>query len=597
MKNLKKSPTTLECMEDGSPPTQAPSLLALTPLLWLLIPILGGYSVAERLRIDGYLLWLLLSVGFFALGLAYFIFRSRPKDKSSLQPCRLKTLAQLGLLLGLSLLSFVYASYRRPPDPSFNMAVSKELTLSLRIDRLFSPSKFYISGLGYIHSDEPYLEDIQTQPVYFRASKKANPYALAQPQLFLKTSLIQTKGVLRSIAEPKNDFERFLKDQNIAMCLDHCRFEEVLEAPSPFMQWCETTAQKLEQNLKAGSDPAYSPIYTAMVLGRKGELAAETKRLFTLSGTMHIFAISGLHIGIVAGGLFYLGKLLKQNPYAPLWLCKKAVCVGAMLLGLGIVYLYVGITGFAPSAERAFAMLSLSSFAYAVRRQTQLLGLLVAAATLMLLWKPLYLQNLGFQLSFAAVGGIALYGLPLGTCLAEQLGLEGLDPSQMPSGAYALLKRVLNSILAWLIKAFCLSLGASLACAPLCMQYFKILAYGGIGINILLLPMASASVLLGAASSILSCLHLQAISLHLNALATMLISLMEAWIRLCLKLPAMYGVVENFKHPAGPVGLGLILASMLCIHSNTSWSKKLIAYALPLLVFFSLYALALLNYQ
>lgn len=588
MKNFKKSPPKLDYMENESP-AQAPSLLALTPLLWLLIPMLGGYSVAERLRLNRQLLWPLISVGVILLGLAYLIFCPRVKGTNSLQPCRSKTLAKLSLILGLSLLSCVYASYRRPPDPSFNMAVSKELTLNLRIDRLFSPSKFYISGLGYIHSDEAYLKDIQTELVYFRASKKANAYALAHPQLFLKTSLIQTKGVLRSITEPKNDFERFLKDQNIALCLDYCRFEKVLEAPSAFMQWCETTAQKLEKALKAGSDPAYSSIYTAMVLGRKGELAPDTKRLFSLSGTMHIFAISGLHIGIVAGGLFYLGTLLKQNPYAPLWLCKRAVCIGAMLLGLGIVYLYVGITGFAPSAERAFAMLSLSSLAYAVRRQTQLLGLLVAAATLMLLWKPAYLQNLGFQLSFAAVGGIALYGLPLGTCLAEKLGLEGLDPDQMPSGAYALLKRVLNPILAWLIKAFCLSLGASLACAPLCMQYFKILAYGGIGINIFLLPMASASVLLGAASSILSCLHLQAISLYLNALASVLISLMEGWIRLCLKLPAMYGTVENFKHPAGPVGLGLILASMLCIHSNTSWSKKLIAYTLPLLVFFGMY--------
>lgn len=566
---------------------EAPSLLALTPLLWVLIPLLFGYSVAESLPTRGTSLWLWLSLAVSLLGMAYAGLRVRGKRRSC--ALRLDTLSKIAFVLGCGILSYAYASYREPAVPLPELIVAKELTLKLRIERLFSPSKTSISGLGYIASDKPYLQDIKSHRVYFRASKKANPQALDQPELFLKTSLIQTKGVLRSIAEPKNDFERFLKDQNIRLCLDCCRFEKVLEAPSAFRQWCELTAQKLEHNLRQGSNPAYSSTHTAMVLGRKGEMHPETKRLFNLSGTMHIFAISGLHIGIVAGGLVLIAKFIQQNRYSPLWICNSSIGIAAMLLGLSLVYLYVGITGFSPSAERAFAMLCLASLAYIAKRQTHVLGLLVAAATGMLLWDPGYLQNLGFQLSFAAVAGIALYGLPMAECLINKLGIAREELSQSSKQLNSLLQRTIQGSLRYLIQALCLSLGASLACAPLCIQHFKVLAYGGVLINTLLLPLASVGVLLGAASSGLLLLHLGCLSPYLNASATALISLMEGWIHLCLKLPGMYTSITTVRAPAGTMGLALILASMFCIHLKAGLSKEPIAYALPLLIFLSLY--------
>lgn len=537
-----------------------PSLLALTPLLGPLISIIGGYSLAKMLSLGALGMAIVLVMGIGLIGWGY----------------RMRSFCRWPfIVLGISCLSLTYASYRKPGGGPFSLFVTKETNLELKIEQVFSGSKVYLSGLGRIFTQEAHLKDFNGKKVYFRAKKKANPLYLERPQLFLSESVVQLRGILRPFLEPKSDFERFLKEERVGALLDYCRFEKVLQEPSSFVQWCDITAGKLEKLLHKGCSRACAPIYTAMVLGRKGALTPETKRLFLVSGTMHVFAISGLHIGIVAGGLWALGRLVRQSPGAPLFLCHTALRIVAKGLGLGILYVYVGLTGFSASAERAFLMLCLGALASILGRQSHLLGTLVAAAIAMLLWNPSYLDSLGFQLSFAAVGGIALYGLPLAKVLCAYTQTWP-DP--------------LRRISQWLLTSLAVSLGASLACAPLCIQAFKVFAYAGVLINLLLLPLASMTVLLGVLSSAIGHLPvLDTLSFYLNSLAGMLISAMEGWIRLCLKAPWMYTLVEPLPKTAGTVGLSLVLATMLGIQARNSWSKQLFFYALPLLSFLGFY--------
>ncbi len=555
------APPSLEQKNQGKTKPKPPSLLALTPLLGLLIPLIIGYSLAERVILSANpsrLLVLCCGLGCMGLG------------------CRLRAFPRKGcIFLGLVCCSLLYASYRKPVSPPFSLFVTKEASLELKIERVFSGSKLYFSGLGRIFSQEAHLQDFNGKKVYFRAKKKANPLYQEQPYLFLSESIVQVKGVLRPLLEPKTDFERFLQEERTAAILDYCRFETVVQEPSSFVQWCGITVRKLEKRLHQGCEPKYAPIYTAMVLGRKTTLAPETKRLFLLSGTMHIFAISGLHIGIVAAGLWSLGKLIQKNAWAPLFLCDTRLGIAAKGLGLGLIYLYVGLTGFSASAERAFLMLCLGTFASVFRRQSHLLGTLVSTATCMLLWDPSYLSQLGFQLSFAAVGGIALYGLPLAKVLSEY-------SAQWPGP--------LRGISQWLLTSLAVSLGASLACAPLCIQAFKVLAYGGVWINLLLLPLASMTVLFGVLSSAMGCVSgLEACSVYLNKLAGILIAAMEGWIRFCLEIPYMYILVEPLPKIAGPLGLGCVLATMLGIHAKHTWSERLFPYTLPVITFLGFY--------
>ncbi|HQU09687.1 MAG TPA: ComEC/Rec2 family competence protein, partial [Opitutales bacterium] len=132
----------------------------------------------------------------------------------------------------------------------------------------------------------------------------------------------------------------------------------------------------------------------------------EQKNAFKLSGTLHLFEISGLHIAVIAAFLFGCLKRLLMPELL------------RVLIGLLIVALYVIVTGGAPSAWRAFWMVALFWGCIAVQRQSTPFALLVASAMGVLVWNPLLLWNIGFQLSYMVVAGILLYGLPLAAYLS-----------------------------------------------------------------------------------------------------------------------------------------------------------------------------------
>ena len=96
-----------------------------------------------------------------------------------------------------------------------------------------------------------------------------------------------------------------------------------------------------------------------MMLGRKQDLAAIQRGLFLLSGTMHLFAINGLHIGVVALSLHALLALAR---------CPRPL---ASTLVLAVLWLDVDTTGESPSAVRAFLMVAVLEAAFILRRPGQ----------------------------------------------------------------------------------------------------------------------------------------------------------------------------------------------------------------------------------
>ena len=104
------------------------------------------------------------------------------------------------------------------------------------------------------------------------------------------------------------------------------------------------------------------------MLGTTHELSEEQETLFMQSGTMHLFAISGLNIGVVAGALQTLLLLIRLPPWA-------RFVIGAVLL-----WLFVDITGGSPSAVRAFTMAVFLHAALVLRRPANLLAALLLSS-------------------------------------------------------------------------------------------------------------------------------------------------------------------------------------------------------------------------
>ena len=142
----------------------------------------------------------------------------------------------------------------------------------------------------------------------------------------------------------------------------------------------------------------------ALVLGQRDELDGEQKEDFARSGTIHVLAVSGMHVGLIFAVLSFLfGWWGKGN--GARWL-------RGILLLLAL-WSYAGLTGGSPSVLRATIMFSLFTLAGMARQRTDHLNSLFAAALVLLVLDPSMLRHAGFQLSFLAVLGIILFHAPI----------------------------------------------------------------------------------------------------------------------------------------------------------------------------------------
>ena len=137
----------------------------------------------------------------------------------------------------------------------------------------------------------------------------------------------------------------------------------------------------------------------AMVWNDKSGLSETVEERYRRAGIAHVFAVSGLHLSILVLGLYHFLRKRRVS-----FACAAAV---GTLIGWG----YLGITGNGIATQRALFMLLLVLWANVCGRSCDMLNSL-GACFLILLWSnPYYLQNTGFLLSFAAVGGVAVWNL------------------------------------------------------------------------------------------------------------------------------------------------------------------------------------------
>ncbi|MBR2674996.1 MAG: DNA internalization-related competence protein ComEC/Rec2 [Mogibacterium sp.] len=146
-----------------------------------------------------------------------------------------------------------------------------------------------------------------------------------------------------------------------------------------------------------------------IIFGDKSEIDDDVLREFKLNSTGHILAVSGLHIGFLHSLLRFLSARKKT------WL--------ASILIISILLIYGEMTMWSSSVVRAIMVLGMSILSVNLRRRFDLLSSISAAAFLILLFEPYMLLNAGFQLSFAAMSGIAFFSEPLSRYFGKLLGV------------------------------------------------------------------------------------------------------------------------------------------------------------------------------
>lgn len=159
--------------------------------------------------------------------------------------------------------------------------------------------------------------------------------------------------------------------------------------------------QELHSTYKShGFDGDSGELIEAMTLGRKSELSKDMRQKYSDAGVSHILALSGYHVGIILVVLQTI-LLTKITPYRWKWISNVAM--------IAILWLYAIIAGLSPSLVRATIMCTVISLCQSTHTEIISLNSIAITAISMLIYNPMYLHDVGFQLSFVSIIGIALF--------------------------------------------------------------------------------------------------------------------------------------------------------------------------------------------
>jgi competence protein ComEC len=224
----------------------------------------------------------------------------------------------------------------------------------------------------------------------------------------------------------------------------------------------------------------------ALALGWKTALTEEVSEPFVQAATYHIFAVDGLRMAILFGIFFCLFRALRL---------PRAVC-GLVLIPL--IWFYAALTGWPASAIRATVMLTVVIIGWVLRRPSDLVNSLFAAALIILLWEPRQLFQAGFQLSFFVVLCIILTLSAL-----RELGqrLTAPDPL-LPEELRPRWQRTLRVPARYLGNISLTSFAAWIGALPLVAYYFHIVTPVSTPANVLAVPLC-ALVLISNLTSLL----------------------------------------------------------------------------------------------
>jgi competence protein ComEC len=247
-----------------------------------------------------------------------------------------------------------------------------------------------------------------------------------------------------------------------------------------------------------------------VVLGYRADLSAEVKESFMNTGTIHILAVSGSNVVVVA--------LIFASMVGFLRVSRN---LSTFLTLIGLLW-YMVITGLSPSVIRATIMGIAILGGSLLGRKGDVYNSLGFAALVMLVWDPTYLFDVGFQLSFAAVISI-VYFYPKLEPIIELIPGRFVKSGLVKSG----------------LQLFLVSLAAQIGTMPFTAFYFGRVSIVAVVANLLVVPVSGINVLLGFATVAFSIVSNWAAASY-AALDDLLVTLLLRFVLWCSRAPFAY---------------------------------------------------------
>ncbi len=271
------------------------------------------------------------------------------------------------------------------------------------------------------------------------------------------------------------DYPAYLARQGITTVMLYPQATLLAEGKGmPFYRWLYSARQGIAGSLERGIPEPQASVSQALLLGLRKNLPQQIVQDFNATGTSHLLAISGLHVGVLLGVALVISE-------AALGRRRRLYLLPPLLL----VWLYAMTAGLPPSMARAAIMASVLLFGRYLGRPGSIFPALGAAAALMVGLNPNILWSISFQLSFTAIAGIALLGQPMRRWLGgavERLRAEGW----------------LSTTLVAASGVVAITLAATIATLPLVAFYFHRISLAGVPATLLTLPAMPAVLSAGA---------------------------------------------------------------------------------------------------
>ncbi len=258
------------------------------------------------------------------------------------------------------------------------------------------------------------------------------------------------------------------------LALNDVRQIRTLDAPRPWSSWGWRLRDHFKFLLRQHLPAEQHPMAAAILLGDRSLLGSELRQQYAATGTVHVLAISGLHLGILAGTLLWFGRW-SFVPHAPLYLAT-----------ISLVLFYAWLVEFRPPIVRAAILTTAMCLATLLGRRAFSVHSLSVAFLVVFLLQPHQLAEPGTQLSFLAVAAIVWF--------VGNRSLSTPDPfRELVRSQQTERRRAALHLLGLVRDAYLCGVVVFLICLPLVVHYFNLCAWIGLVINpLVILPMTLA---------------------------------------------------------------------------------------------------------
>src|SRR5438477_4908884 len=291
-------------------------------------------------------------------------------------------------------------------------------------------------------------------------------------------------GIAEPMAPPRNpvefDMRAYLARHDVRRML-FARYSEDVTlirhgGGNPVLRAAQASRTWMQNALCRGLDdaPEVKSFISGIVLGIRHETPEDIEEAFQQTGTIHLFAVAGLHIGIVATLLWMLATLAR--------LSRKT----AAAIIIPLLFFYAAVTGLHVSSLRAATMASILIGGLFFERKVFLANSLAAAAFFILCWNTNELFSTGFQLSFAVVGAIVLFSDPFFRVFQRRSAADPFLPQTLVRGP----RRWMHSSYEWVSGGVSVSLAAWIGSLPLILWYFHLVTPISLIANLIVVPIA-----------------------------------------------------------------------------------------------------------